>query len=86
MLLSQKTEQETSVLFELIESRYETGSIIITANQAFNEWNQIFLDSVMAVAAVDRLIHHAMIIEFDEDSYRRKQYKTKNTQGEGLKD
>ena len=81
-----KTEQETSVLFELIESRYETGSVIITANQAFNEWNKIFPDPVMAVAAVDRLIHHATIIEFDEDSYRRKQYQTKNTQYEEVKD
>lgn len=77
-----KSEQETSVLFELIESRYETGSVIITANQPFNQWDQLFPDPVMAVAAVDRLIHHATIISIKEESYRAKQAKLKNKQHE----
>lgn len=80
-----KSEQETSVLFELIENRYETGSVIITANQPFNEWDKLFPDPVMAVAAVDRLIHHATIISINEDSYRAKQAKQKNKQNEDLK-
>jgi DNA replication protein DnaC len=80
-----KSDQETSVLFELIENRYETGSVIITANQPFNEWDQLFPDPVMAVAAVDRLIHHATIISIDEDSYRAKQARLKNKQTEEVK-
>jgi DNA replication protein DnaC len=68
-----KNEQETRVLFELIAHRYETGSLIITSNQPFEDWDRIFPDEMMTVAAVDRLIHHASIIEVRSDSYRRKQ-------------
>ena len=67
-----KDEHETSVLFELICHRYETGSLIITANQPFSEWDSIFPDSMMAVAAIDRLIHHATVINVTGDSYRTK--------------
>jgi DNA replication protein DnaC len=69
---AKKDDAETSVLFELIADRYETGSLIITANQAFSEWDKIFPDNMMAVAAIDRLVHHATIINLTkEDSYRR---------------
>ena len=68
-----KSEQETQVLFELIAHRYETGSLIITSNQPFAEWDRIFPDPMMTVAAVDRIIHHATIIEVTSDSYRRKE-------------
>jgi DNA replication protein DnaC len=68
-----KTEAETSVLFELIAHRYESGSLIITANQPFSAWDQIFPDSMMTVAAIDRLIHHAHILELEGDSYRKQQ-------------
>jgi DNA replication protein DnaC len=68
-----KSEQETHVLFELIAHRYETGSLIITSNQPFAEWDRIFPDQMMTVAAVDRLVHHASIIEVSSDSYRRKE-------------
>jgi len=68
-----KSEQETQVLFELIAHRYETGSLIITSNQPFAEWDRIFPDQMMTVAAVDRLVHHATIIEVSSDSYRRKE-------------
>ncbi len=68
-----KPEAETSVLFELIAHRYESGSLIITANQPFSAWDQIFPDSMMTVAAIDRLIHHAHILELDGDSYRKQQ-------------
>lgn len=66
-----KSELETSVLFELIADRYESNSLIITSNQPFGEWDQVFPDTIMAVAAVDRLIHHATIINIDEESYRK---------------
>ncbi|NER07143.1 MAG: ATP-binding protein [Okeania sp. SIO3C4] len=67
-----KSETETSVLFELIAHRYERKSILITANQPFSQWNTIFADDMMTVAAVDRLVHHAVIIELNADSYRKR--------------
>ena len=66
-----KDEMETSVLFELIADRYENSSLIITANQPFADWDSIFPDNMMAVAAIDRLIHHAAIINIKEQSYRK---------------
>ncbi|MGC9272155.1 ATP-binding protein, partial [Acidiphilium sp.] len=47
-------------------------SILITANQAFGEWNKIFPDQAMTLAAVDRLVHHATILEMNVESYRRR--------------
>ncbi len=70
-----KDDAETRVLFELIADRYETKSLIITSNQPFSEWDQIFPDNVMAVAAIDRLVHHATIINIEEQSYRKKNAK-----------
>ena len=67
-----KDEAETRVLFELIAHRYESSSLMITANQPFSEWDQIFTDTVITVAAIDRLVHHATIIEIKEESYRKK--------------
>lgn len=67
-----KDEHESSVLFELICQRYETGSLIITANQPFSEWDSIFPDSMMAVASIDRLVHHATVINIEGESYRVK--------------
>jgi len=69
-----KDESETSVLFDLIAARYETGSMIITANQPFGEWDSIFPDNMMAVAAIDRLVHHSTIINIQEKSYRTKKH------------
>ena len=70
-----KDDMETQVLFEFIAHRYESGSLIITSNQPFSQWDQIFPDNMMTVAAIDRIIHHASIIEIDAESYRRKQQK-----------
>ena len=66
-----KDDAETHVLFELIAHRYETGSMIITSNQAFSEWDGIFANSAMTVAAIDRLVHHATILEVVGESYRK---------------
>lgn len=71
-----KDESESSVLFELISDRYETNSLIVTSNQAFGDWDQIFPDSVMAVAAIDRLVHHATIINIENESYRKRNDKS----------
>ncbi len=67
-----KTDSETQVLFEFIAHRYESGSLIITSNQPFSHWDQLFPDALMTVAAIDRIIHHSTIIEIEGESYRRK--------------
>lgn len=67
-----KDQAETSVLFELISARYERRSLLITANQPFGEWGRIFPDQAMTLAAVDRLVHHATILEMNAESYRRR--------------
>ena len=67
-----KDQAETSVLFELIAARYERRSLLITANQPFGEWGKIFTDQAMTLAAIDRLVHHATILEMNVESYRRK--------------
>ena len=67
-----RDQAETSALFELISARYERRSMLITANQPFGEWNSIFPDPAMTLAAVDRLVHHATIFEMNVESYRRR--------------
>ena len=67
-----KDQAETSVLFELISARYERRSLLITANQPFGEWGRIFPDQAMTLATVDRLVHHATILEMNVESYRRR--------------
>ena len=67
-----KDQAETSVLFELIGARYERRSMLITANQPFGEWDKVFPDPAMTLAAVDRLVHHATIFEMNVESYRRR--------------
>jgi hypothetical protein len=67
-----KDQAETSVLFELISARYERRSLPITANQPFGEWSKIITDKTMTLAAIDRLVHHATIVEMNVESYRRK--------------
>jgi DNA replication protein DnaC len=73
----QKSQAETSVIFELISTRYERRSLLITANQPFGAWDAIFPDPAMTVAAIDRLVHHSIILEMNTDSYRRKSAETK---------
>ncbi|HZC94578.1 MAG TPA: IS21-like element helper ATPase IstB [Bradyrhizobium sp.] len=67
-----RDQAETSVLFELIGSRYERRSMLITANQPFGEWGKVFPDQAMTLAAIDRLVHHATILEMNVESYRRR--------------
>ena len=69
-----KDQAETSVLFELIAERYERRSLLITANQPFSGWDQVFPNPGMTVAAIDRLVHHSTIFELNSvESYRGKQ-------------
>jgi DNA replication protein DnaC len=69
---ARKDQAETSVLFELIARRYETRSLAIAANQPFSAWDRVFPDQAVTVAAIDRLVHHATILEMNSDSYRRR--------------
>jgi DNA replication protein DnaC len=67
-----KDQSETSVLFELISERAERKSILLTCNQIFSEWDSIFVDKMMAAAAIDRLVYGATIININAESFRRK--------------
>lgn len=67
-----RDQAETSVLFELIAERYERKSLAITANTPFSQWNEVFVEPAMTVAAVDRLVHHSTILEMNVESYRRR--------------
>jgi DNA replication protein DnaC len=69
---ARRDQAETSVLFDLIAERYERKSIALTANAPFSAWDEVFPDKAMTLAAVDRLVHHATILEMNVDSYRRR--------------
>lgn len=80
-----KDQAETSVLFELIGKRYERRSMLITANQPFAEWNKVFPDPAMTIAAVDRLVHHSVIVEMNVGSYRQKAATSRKGRGATIK-
>ena len=66
------SREQANLLFQLISMRYERGSIILTSNYNFDDWGQIFQDSVAAAAIVDRLVHHARIFYINGASFRLK--------------
>jgi DNA replication protein DnaC len=66
----QQTPDEAEVLFTLMAERYERRSLVITSNLVFSEWDRIFKNPMTTAAAVDRLVHHASILEIDRDSIR----------------
>lgn len=70
------TRDETDVLFVLLAARYETRSVVITSNLVFSDWGNIFKDPMTTRAAIDRLIHHATILELTE-SYRQHEANTR---------
>jgi len=63
------------VLFTLLAERYERGSVMITSNLPFSKWEVIFKDPMTTAAAIDRLVHHCVIIELNIPSYRMEQAK-----------
>jgi DNA replication protein DnaC len=65
-----QSAEEAEVLFTLIAERYERRSMLITSNLVFSEWERIFKDPMATAAAIDRLVHHAVILEFNVPSYR----------------
>lgn len=66
----QQNRDEMEVLFTLLADRYEHGSVMLTSNLPFSKWDQIFKDPTTTAAAVDRLVHHSVIIELNLESYR----------------
>ena len=66
----QQAPEEVEVLFTLLAERYERRSLVITSNLVFSEWDRIFKNPMTTAAAIDRLVHHAVILEFDVPSYR----------------
>lgn len=66
----QQSSDEVEVLFTLLAERYERRSVLITSNLVFSEWGRIFKDPMTTAAAIDRLVHHSVILEFAVPSYR----------------
>jgi DNA replication protein DnaC len=62
--------EQVEVLFTLMAERYERRSMLITSNLVFSQWNRIFKDPMTTAAAIDRLVHHSVILEFAVESYR----------------
>ena len=66
----QQSREEMEVLFTFLAERYERRSVWISSNLVFSKWDQIFKDPMTTMAAVDRLVHHAIILEFDGETRR----------------
>ena len=66
----QQDRDEIEVLFTLLAERYERGSVLITSNLPFSRWEEIFKDPMTTAAAIDRLVHHSVILELNVSSYR----------------
>jgi len=71
----QHNREEMEVLFTLLAERYERGSVMITSNLPFSKWEVIFKDPMTTAAAIDRLVHHSVILELKVPSYRVEQAK-----------
>jgi DNA replication protein DnaC len=84
----QQSRDDMEVVFTLLAERYERGSVLMTSNLPFSKWEAIFKDAMMTAAAIDRLVHHSVIIELNIPSYRVEQAKQKQqaenqAEGEG---
>jgi DNA replication protein DnaC len=78
----QQDREEMEVLFTLLAERYERGSVLISSNLPFSKWEAIFKDPMTTAAAIDRLVHHSVILELNIPSYRMEQAKKKKADGE----
>ena len=76
----QQSREEMEVLFTFLAERYERRSVVITSNLVFSEWGQIFKDPLTTAAAIDRVVHHSVIVEFGSDitSYRAQEATQRN--------
>ncbi len=75
---TQQERDEMEVLFNFLAERYERRSVLITSNLVFSQWDQIFKDAMTTAAAIDRLVHHSVILELTGSSYRSEQAKKRN--------
>ena len=64
--------EAANLFFQLVSSRYERASLIVTSNKVFGRWGEVFGDDIVAAAMIDRLVHHAEVIALKGDSYRLK--------------
>ena len=76
-----QNREEMEVLFTLLAYRYERGSVLITSNLPFSKWEMIFKDPMTTAAAIDRLVHHSVILELNVSSYRAEQARKRKNQG-----
>jgi DNA replication protein DnaC len=77
----QQSRDEMEVLFTFLSERYERRSLMIASNLLFSEWDKIFKDPMTTAAAIDRLVHHSVILELDNDSYRERQARKNQSKG-----
>jgi DNA replication protein DnaC len=78
----QQSREEMEVLFTLLAERYERGSVLITSNLPFSKWEAIFKDPMTTASAIDRLVHHSVILELNIGSYRMEQAKKRKAEDE----
>ena len=74
----QHSREEMEVLFNLLAHRYERGSVMITSNLPFSRWEEIFKDPMTTAAAIDRLVHHSVVLELNIPSYRLEESKKRH--------
>jgi len=77
----QQSREEMEVLFTLLAHRYERGSILLTSNLVFSDWERIFKDPMTTVAAIDRVVHHSVILELNVSSYRMEAAQSRRKKG-----
>ena len=75
----QQSREEMEVLFTLLAERYERGSVMLTSNLPFSKWETIFKDPMTTAAAIDRLVHHSVILELNLPSFRLETAKQSKT-------
>jgi DNA replication protein DnaC len=76
----QQSREEMEVLFTLLAERYERGSVLLTSNLPFSKWEAIFKDPMTTASAIDRLVHHSVILELNIPSYRMEQAKKRKAE------
>ena len=74
------SNRHADLLFEIVSRRYEEKSTLITTNRPFSEWNEVFPNAACVVSLIDRLVHHAEIIQIEGESFRLKEAKERNEQ------
>lgn len=74
----QQSREEMEVLFTFLSERYERRSVVLTSNLVFSEWDKIFKDPMTTAAAIDRVVHHAIILELNGRSYREEEAQKRN--------